>query len=82
MTGDLRGFPADLPRYYHRCPQMPLAGVPPAPFRRYRRGTGRSRCGCPAGRGSCAAAVRALDGQLSRLGTAQPRRARADQEVP
>ena len=32
MPGDLRGFPADLPRYYRRCPQMPLAGVPPDPY--------------------------------------------------
>jgi Dolichyl-phosphate-mannose-protein mannosyltransferase len=29
---DLRGFPADLPRYYHRCPQTPLDGVLSIPF--------------------------------------------------
>jgi hypothetical protein len=30
--GDLRGFPADLPRYYHECPQMPPDGVLSVPF--------------------------------------------------
>ena len=29
---DLRGFPADLPRYYHECPQMPLDGALSVPF--------------------------------------------------
>jgi hypothetical protein len=29
---DLRGFPADLPRYYHRCPQTPLDGALSVPF--------------------------------------------------
>jgi Dolichyl-phosphate-mannose-protein mannosyltransferase len=29
---DLRGFPADLPRYYHLCPQTPLDGVLSVPF--------------------------------------------------
>lgn len=30
--GDLRGFPADLPRYYHECPQKPLDGLLSVPF--------------------------------------------------
>jgi hypothetical protein len=29
---DLRGFPADLPRYYHKCPQAPLDGALSVPF--------------------------------------------------
>ena len=29
---DLRGFPADLPRYYHQCPQAPLDGALSVPF--------------------------------------------------
>jgi dolichyl-phosphate-mannose-protein mannosyltransferase len=32
FNGDLRGFPADLPRYYHQCPQTPLDGVLSVPF--------------------------------------------------
>jgi hypothetical protein len=56
--GDLRGFPADLPRYYRRCPQMPLAGVQPALFR---RGTGVQPVSVwlPVGHESCAAVARA-----------------------
>ena len=30
--GDLRGFPADLPLYYHECPQLPQDGVLSVPF--------------------------------------------------
>jgi hypothetical protein len=63
LPEDLRGFPADLPRYYRLCPQMPLVGVPPAPFRTGAGGGARPvSVWLPAGRGSCAAAVRALDG--------------------
>jgi Dolichyl-phosphate-mannose-protein mannosyltransferase len=59
VSGDLRGFPADLPRYYHRCPQTPLAGIQPAPFR---RGPGLQPVSIwlPVGHGSCAAVARAL----------------------
>jgi len=32
FSHDLRGFPADLPRYYHLCPQTPLDGVSSVPF--------------------------------------------------
>jgi hypothetical protein len=59
VNGDLRGFPADLPRYYRRCPQMPLAGIQPAPFR---QGAGVQPVSVwlPVGHGSCAAVARAL----------------------
>lgn len=59
--GDLRGFPRDLPRYYRHCPQMPSAGLPPAPFR---PGGGEWAVSVwlPAGRGSCAALTSALEG--------------------
>jgi hypothetical protein len=61
MTGDLRGFPADLPRYYRLCPQMPLAGAPPDPYGPVAvvRELPVS-VWLPAGRGSCAAATRAI----------------------
>jgi len=64
VDGDLRGFPADLPRYYHRCPQMPLAGIQPAPFR---RGSGLQPVSVwlPVGRGSCAAVTQALGAPLA-----------------
>jgi hypothetical protein len=67
VNGDLRGFPADLPRYYRRCPQMPLAGIQPAPFR---RGPGLQPVSVwlPAGHGSCAAVAYALDAAPSRSG--------------
>lgn len=55
--------PALLDRYYRRCPQTLLAGVPAGVFRpvdgvRYRPVS----VWLPRGRGSCAAAVSALDG--------------------
>jgi hypothetical protein len=61
IDGDLRGFPADLTRYYHCCPHMPLAGIQPAPFR---SGTGVQPVSVwlPVGHGSCPAVVRALTG--------------------
>jgi hypothetical protein len=61
MTGDLRGFPADLPRYYRLCPQMPLAGTPPDPYGPV--AVARQlpvSVWLPAGRGSCAATIRAI----------------------
>ena len=69
--GDLRGFPADLPRYYRRCPQMPLAGVQPALFR---RGTGVQPVSVwlPVGHESCAAVARALAGLPAAGSPAQP----------
>ncbi|MCW2929105.1 MAG: hypothetical protein JWM19_67 [Actinomycetia bacterium] len=71
INGDLRGFPADLSRYYRRCPQMPLAGVQPAPFR---RGTGVQPVSVwlPVGHGSCAAVARALTGSPAAGTTALP----------
>jgi hypothetical protein len=69
VDGDLRGFPSDLPRYYRHCPQMPLAGIQPAPFR---RGAGVQPVSVwlPVGHGSCAAVARALaPGSLPRPGT-------------
>jgi hypothetical protein len=60
---DLRGFPPDLPRYYRRCPQMLLADVPPALFRPIADSVSRPvSVWLPVGRGSCAMAVRVLDG--------------------
>jgi len=61
LDGDLRGFPPDLPRYYHRCPQMPLAGIPPAPFRKSAAIQPVS-VWLPAGRWSCTAVARMLGG--------------------
>ena len=61
---DLRGFPPDLPRYYRRCPQTLLAGVPYALFRPVADGVSRPvSVWLPVGHGSCAAAVRVLDGR-------------------
>jgi hypothetical protein len=61
INGDLRGFPADLTRYYRRCPQMPLAGIQPAPFRRSAAVQPVS-VWLPVGHMSCAAVARELSG--------------------
>jgi hypothetical protein len=71
LDGDLRGFPADLSRYYHRCAQMPLDGIPPAPFRKSAAIQPVS-VWLPAGRGSCAAVARALAGAPATGPPAQP----------
>jgi len=71
IDGDLRGFPADLPRYYRRCPQMPLVGIQPAPFRRSAQVQPVS-VWLPVGSGSCAAVARALDGSPAAKPPAQP----------
>lgn len=71
LDGDLRGFPPDLPRYYRRCPQMPLLGIPPAPFRKSAAIQPVS-VWLPAGRGSCAAAARELDPPPAGDSPAQP----------
>jgi hypothetical protein len=74
MTGDLRGFPADLPRYYRLCPQMPLAGVPPAPYGPVAVAReGPVSVWLPAGHGSCAATVRAVNAAMSAISLASPR---------
>jgi hypothetical protein len=58
---DLRGFPADLPRYYHRCPQTPLDGVLSVPFSDNAKAFPVS-VWLPIGHGpSCAAVVRMLE---------------------
>jgi hypothetical protein len=59
--GDLRGFPVDLPRYYHRCAQTPPDGVLSVPFSADAKALPVS-VWLPIGRGpSCAAVVRMLD---------------------
>jgi hypothetical protein len=56
------GFPADLGRYYRRCPQPLLPGVPQAVFQPVAGPPGRpAYLWLPPG-ASCAAAVRALNG--------------------
>jgi dolichyl-phosphate-mannose-protein mannosyltransferase len=57
------GFPRDLTRYYRRCPQTLLAGVPPAVFQAVAGPPGRpTYVWLPAGGASCAAAIQALGG--------------------
>jgi len=63
LNTDLNGFPADLDRYYRRCPQMLLSGVPSAWFRPVTGARARPVwVWLPAGRGSCAAVAGVLDG--------------------
>ena len=63
LGADLHGYPQDLSRYYRRCPQPLLAGVPSGLFRPVAGAWARPvSLWLPAGRGSCATAVRALDG--------------------
>jgi hypothetical protein len=74
MTGDLRGFPADLSRYYRLCPKMPLAGAPPDPYGPV--AVARERpvsVWLPDGHGSCAATIRAISETLSAIPLAPPR---------
>jgi hypothetical protein len=59
---DLRGFPAGLRRYYHRCPQAPLDGLLSVPFSPNVRPLPVS-VWLPVGRGSCAAVARMLESQ-------------------
>jgi hypothetical protein len=73
MTGDLRGFPADLTRYYRRCPQMPVSAVPPDPYGPV--AVAREQpvsVWLPGGRGSCPAVVRTISGGLSGQPAARP----------
>jgi hypothetical protein len=74
-AGPPDGFPADLTRYYRRCPQMLLAGVPQARFQPAAGPPGRpAYVWLPVGAaGSCAAAVRALDGSAAAALAARPR---------
>ena len=69
------GFPRDLMRYYRRCPQTLLAGVPPAVFQAVAGLPGRpAYVWLPVGGASCAAAVRALDGAATFAAAVQPLR--------
>jgi Dolichyl-phosphate-mannose-protein mannosyltransferase len=57
------GYPSSLTRYYRQCPQPLLAGVPSALFRPVAGVAVRPvSVWLPLGRGSCPAAVSALDG--------------------
>jgi hypothetical protein len=59
-----RGYPPWLTRYYHRCPQPLLAGIPAALFRPVADAKTQEPVSVwlPNGHGSCAAAVRTLSG--------------------
>jgi len=60
------GFPRDLMRYYRRCPQTLLPGVPSAVFQAVAGPPGRPvYVWLPAGGASCAATARALDGRAA-----------------
>jgi len=70
-AGPPNGFPSDLMRYYRRCPQKLLAGVPQTVFEPVAGLPERpDYVWLPVGGGSCVATVRALDGSM----TAQQRR--------
>lgn len=62
--GDLRGFPADLRRYYYRCPQAPLDGLLSVPFSANAE-TIPVSVWLPAGHGSCAAVARVLEAPVT-----------------
>ncbi len=65
-TGPPDGFPADLMRYYRRCPQTLLSGVPQAVFQPVAGPTGRLvYLWLPVGAASCAATIRSLDGSAA-----------------
>jgi hypothetical protein len=65
-TGPPDGFPRDLTRYYHRCPQTLLADVPPAVFQAVAGPPGRpAYVWLPVTGASCAATVRTLDGRAA-----------------
>jgi hypothetical protein len=77
-AGPPDGFPRDLTRYYHRCPQTLLRGVPPAVFQAVAGPPGRpTYVWLPTGGASCAAAVRALDGAAAAPPTAGAGRSRS-----
>jgi Dolichyl-phosphate-mannose-protein mannosyltransferase len=70
---DLWGFPPDLRSYYHHCPQMLLPDAPRGPFRPVADSwVWPVSVWLPVGRGSCATAVRALDGAPTAQASAQP----------
>ncbi|HEY7276964.1 MAG TPA: hypothetical protein VH594_13430, partial [Trebonia sp.] len=65
-----RGYPTWLSRYYRRCPQSLLADVTAAMFRPVADAKSQHPLSVwlPVGRGSCAAAVRTLDGAAGKTG--------------
>ena len=72
-AGPPDGFPPDLGRYYRRCPQTLLPGVPQAVFQPVAGPPGRPvYVWLPAG-ASCTATVRALNGATAGAATAQHR---------
>jgi hypothetical protein len=69
------GFPRDLMRYYRRCPQTLLPGVPPALFQAVAGPPGRpAYVWLPVGGASCTATVRVLDGAVAAAPAARPGR--------
>jgi len=76
-AGPPDGFPPDLMRYYRRCSQTLLAGVPPAVFQAVAGLPERpTYVWLPVGGASCAATVRALDGAAGAAATAAVQSAR------
>ena len=74
-AGPPDGFPRDLMRFYRRCPQTLLSGVPPAQFQAVAGPPGRPvYLWLPVGGASCAATVRTLDGPATAAAAAQVRR--------
>jgi Dolichyl-phosphate-mannose-protein mannosyltransferase len=72
-AGPPDGFPPDLGRYYRRCPQTLLPGLPPAVFQPPAGPPGRPvYVWLPAG-ASCAATVRVLNGWTAGAPAAQHR---------
>jgi len=70
-AGPPNGYPSDLMRYYRRCPQKLLSGLPQTVFEPVAGLPERpDYVWLPIGGGSCVATVRALDGSM----TAQQRR--------
>ncbi len=67
------GFPPDLGRYYRRCPQALLPGVPRAVFQPVAGPPGRPAYLWLPADASCAAAVSALNGATAEALTAQNR---------
>jgi hypothetical protein len=61
-AGPPDGFPPDLGRYYRRCPQTLLPGLPPAVFQPVAGPPGRPVYVWLPDGASCAAAVRVLNG--------------------
>src|SRR2546430_9665969 len=82
-AGPPDGFPRDLMRYYRRCPQTLLPGVPAALFQAVAGPPGRPvYVWLPVGGASCAATVRVLDGSAAGAPAAQPPRPRRSRGGP